>query len=428
MTTAPAEKTVFDVFAFDQEALANQVEIFQRLRDQAGPVVHMPELGMYFVLDYENIVAVVREPKLFSSEISAGESTNQIYEALVERVRASGEFAHLPDYGTTSRLVLAFADPPQHTRHRAPIGKAFSPAKVRELEPSIRAIADRLIDSFIDRGQVEMFSQFAAALSIRLIATALRCPEDDVPMLKRWSDDFLAAIASPIKLGDQEVDHFAQSRLDFDRYFGSKIEDEREHAHDDLFSAIVHGSAAGEQPLSNDEILMMLQEFLVGGTETAALATTSIFAHLITDPSLVERLRNQPDLIPSFVEESLRCDAPAQLGFRAATEDTELGGVPIPAGSTVVLHWACASRDPKVFQRPDDFEVTRDSRRHMAFGQGIHTCVGSGLARAEIRIGVERILARLDNLQLTKTEPTSWVASVLMHGRNSLPVTFTPRT
>ena len=426
-----ASKSAVDVFGFDQQALACPAQIFESLRTESGPVVFLPDLGLYFALDYESVTAAVRNPEVFSSTISAGESTNRIYDTLVEKAKASGELDDLIEgYGSSDRLVLAFADPPAHTRHRSLINRAFSPPRVRTLEPNMRTIADRLIDAFIDNGRVELMSEYATALSIRVIASALRCPDDDVPTLKQWADDFLAAIASSVDLEDAEIERFAQSRLDFDRYFTNKLADVRANPGDDLLSDIVHGSAEAEQPLTADEMLMMFQEFLVGGTETAALAMGSMVVHLTEDPELADRLRGDESLLAPFVEESLRWDHPAQVGFRTATRDTVLGGVDIPAGSTVILHWACASRDPAVFSDPDEFDLERKSRKaHLAFGQGIHLCVGAGLARAEIRIGLERLLARLDDIALA-ADPASldWVPSVLMHGRTQVPLTFTART
>jgi cytochrome P450 len=321
--------------------------------------------------------------------------------------------------------VLISADPPDHIRQRKLVNRAFTPPKVRDLEPRIRQLAHELVDRFVARGEVELVGEFAVLLPLTIIAEALGVSDDDLPQFKRWSDDFVALIGNHA-IGPAELGSMLVSQHEFHEYFSRVIGQRRAAPGDDLISQLV-AATIDEEPLRDDEILAMLNQFLVAGNETTTKLIASSVRLLLEHPDELDRLRAEPDRIAVFVEEALRLEPPVQGLYRTAAVDTEVGGVAIRAGDHLLLMYAAGNRDDARFERPGCIEPDRPgAMSHLSFGHGEHFCVGAALARAEGRIALEVLLERLADLRPAVDLATlDYEPSYVLHGLRRLPITFT---
>jgi len=324
--------------------------------------------------------------------------------------------------------VLLNADPPEHARQRKIVNRAFTPPKVQALEPRIRAVAQALVDGFAGRGAVELVAEYAVPLPLTIIAECLGVDEGDLPMFKRWSDDFVAGIGNP-EMDKDQLRSLLVSQDEFYAYFGERIEERRATPRDDLISDVVHATLDGG-PLEDHEMLGMFTQFLVAGNETTTKLIASGVRLLLDRPELATSLRRAPAALAGFVEEVLRVEPPVQGLYRTATTDTDLGGVAIPAGAHLLLLYAAGNRDEHRFARPDTVDPARsNAMQHLAFGRGEHYCLGAALARAEGRIGLEVLLERFADLRLAPgiaPDELEYEPSYVLHGLRRLPLAFTP--
>jgi cytochrome P450 len=325
--------------------------------------------------------------------------------------------------------VLLSADPPDHVRQRKLVNRAFTPPKVAALEPRIREVADELVDGFVGAGRAELVHDFGVPLPLTIIAECLGVADDDLPQFKRWSDDFVAIIGNHAMSTDQ-LRSLLLSQNEFFDYFAQKVADRRQHPRDDLISDIV-GASIDDEPLTDTEVLAMLNQFLVAGNETTTKLIASSVRILLEQPELIERFRADPTLVAGFVEEALRLQPPVQGLYRTAVRDTEVGGVPIAAGDHLLLVYAAGNRDPGRFDEPASVDPGRPGlMRHLSFGHGEHFCLGAALARAEGRIAVEVLVDRLDHLRVADgvdLATLDYEPSYVLHGLRSLPVQFEER-
>jgi cytochrome P450 len=288
---------------------------------------------------------------------------------------------------------LAAADPPDHTRQRKVVARRLSTNAMQEMEPEFRELVDRVLDAALRTGRIEWMSELAEPLPMVMVARVLGVPDDQAPRLKEQgyasveaisgfiSEERLAALGQPIMDVGPVVDVYLEAR---------------ESARYDRNTLIgVCAEAVDNGELTEEEALAML--FLIvsaGGESTTSLTGTAVRI-LAERPDLQDRLRRKPALIPSFVEEACRIDPPFRGHYRHVLSDTDLNGVEIPAGSTVVLVWPAANRDPDVFSNAEDIHLDRPNpRQHVGFGWGIHLCVGAPLARIETKVALEQLLAR----------------------------------
>ncbi len=319
------------------------------------------------------------------------------------------------------------ADPPEQKRFRKLIAKAFSVRRVGSLGERVCAIAEELVDGFAKDGQVELLSRFSQPLPLTVIAEQLGAPREDLHLFRKWTDGFLLQLSG---VADEAGHQQAQRMIrEFQRYFAERLEERRKDPHDDIISDIVHATVEGERPLDVAEMLSILQQLLVAGNETTASAITEGIWLLIQNPDQLELAQREPERIPNLVEEVLRMASPTANMWRVCKEDTELEGVEIPAGSMCMLRFAAAGRDPTMFPDPDRFDITRENAgEHLAFGLGIHFCVGAALARKEMVNAFETLLSRLDGFALdTTAPPPTHRPNVLLWGFDSMPLTFRER-
>lgn len=414
----------------DQRAIACPYPIFAELR-AASPVHYSDKLGAWVCTRYDDIRAVLRDTDRFSSSMPTGPTRlpEIMAGAMAELQRdptMAGTFAKIMSQRGQAAVLLN-ADPPEHRRQRLAVNRAFRPARIRAMEPMITEVADELLDAVVPAGRMETVSQFAVGLPMTIIARALGVGDDDLATFKRWSDDLVMPVGN-VSPSVGQVRAYLVSSTEFTDYFADMLARRKAEPEDDIISDVAAAEVDGA-PLTEAEMLSMLQQFLVAGNETTTKLLTNLVLHLATEDGLEERLRADPATIEAFVEEGLRYEAPVGGLFRRAKVDCEIGGVPVAAGDHVWVLYAAANRDGDRFPDPDRFDIDRaDVGDHLSFGHGEHFCIGAGLARSEARIAVERILARTENLRLAPDHPDfSYEDTFVLRGLRELHVEFDPR-
>lgn len=304
--------------------------------------------------------------------------------------------------------ALFSCDPPTQTRQKAIAVKSMNIARVRRMEPTIRAEANALIDAVIDQGSCNFFDAYASPLPVIMIATMLGM-DGDRDVFKHWSDDiadgYLTPMDNPRRL---EVLHSVKA---FMADLLPRIESRRQTPTDDLLSALVNstideedeakfGEMAGPRHLTDGELLCAVSQLLPAGNHTTTNLIANLLIDLIEHPEVMAELRADPSLIPNAIDESMRKDAPLRATYRVCTQDAEISGTKIPAGSLVPMMWGGAGHDPEVFPEPHKFNIHRENvKKHLSFGYGPHVCVGMPLARAVSRICFEVLFERVDNIR-----------------------------
>ena len=400
----------------DPEVLQNPFPMYQWALANA-PVMEMIGTGMTFVMSYADCAEATMRVDEFSNGFTAALSGAMSQDAEVAAILAQG----WPQMDT-----LLTADPPVHTRFRKLVNLAFSMPRVNALEAGIRDKVTALIDGFIARGECEFVADFCVPLPIQIISEQLGFAPSEHANVKRWSDAFADRLGHLISR-DRELE-CAREVVEFQQAVKIKIDARRANPTDDLLSDIVHASADGEPPLTDAEILSIAQQLMVAGNETTTHALAGGMVHLIQNPDQAAKLRADPKLIGNMVEEVLRLETPTSGMWRVVTRDCELGGHQFKAGAMVQLRYAAANRDPAKFPDPDRFDVERsNARAHIAFGRGIHMCVGNMLSRKEMAVAFELLLARLDDLALKPGTELRVAPNILLRGYTAVPMTFAAR-
>jgi cytochrome P450/nitrite reductase/ring-hydroxylating ferredoxin subunit len=381
---SPACRFDFDPMAPEQRECP--FEVYRRAREEA-PVFYSERFNLWVVTRYEDIVTVLKDPVLFSSA-----------QSLAVDNTVAPEVQAVLDTGYPATPTMVTADPPVHTRFRELVSKAFTSRRVATMEPQMRQIAHRLVDGFHADGHADLVRQFAYPFPMEVIAAILGVPFEDMDKFKRWSDD-MSARFGPLPLERQIA--CARSEVEFQHYFAAKLEERRIEPRTDLLTDLLNARVRGEAPLNMAEMLSILKQLLIGGNETSTNLIGSMILLLLSNRGQLELLLRNRALEAETVEEALRLESPVQGLFRTATRDCEIGGVRIPQGAHLELLYASGNRDRARFHDAEAFDITRrDSSNHMAFGFGIHFCIGAPLARCEARIALGVILDRLPNLRL----------------------------
>ncbi|MFE6840949.1 cytochrome P450, partial [Streptomyces sp. NPDC057705] len=302
----------------------------------------------------------------------------------------------LPETERESMLSnMLRSDPPDHTRLRRLVSKAFTARRVAGMRPRIQAITDRLLDEVVPSGRADLVADFALPLPVTVISELLGVPVDDRHDFQRWTDRMIMRGAEP---PDPAVVNEAWQHMR--AYVTELIRAKRAAPGDDLLSGLITARDQ-EQQLTEDELIAMVFLLLVAGYITTVNLIGGGIAMLLAHPDQLDRLRSEPELLPGAIEEFLRYDGPVSPGIaRFAREDVEIAGVTIPRGATVVIASAIADRDPARFADPDHLDITRKDNAHLAFGHGIHYCLGAPLARLEGQIAIGTALHRLPGLTL----------------------------
>lgn len=422
-TTDTGEIDLSTFNPFDPATLQCPFPHYAKMRAEQ-PVMFLPALGMYLVTTHELVGEIIRDTDTYSSAF--GNTSMPLAPELRERMMAviAEGYPRVP--------TMLTADPPNHTRYRRLVSKAFTPRSIADLEPTIRAITTRLIDSWIDRGRIEFVTDFAVPLPVEVIAKALNVPDDRLADFKRWSDDSIAGIGTNIG-----IDARLQAERgvnEFQHYFADALGQRRTHPQDDLLTHLLNAriddddpDVTDKRPLDMPEMLSIVQQLLVAGNETTTKMLTEMMRLLGEHPDQWDAVRADLDRVDRIVEETLRLSTPTQGMFRIVTRDTELGGVHLPAGSRIVIVFSSANRDESVFPHADDFDPDRDHvRDHLAFGKGIHYCLGANLSRLEGRIALQELASRIESFRLADDNAYGYFPSFMLRGLTSLTLEVTP--
>ncbi len=385
---------------FSDEMRRNPYPAYDRLR-AASPVLHLAPFDLWMILDYDGVRRALTDHAVFSSDLS-----------------------HVPGQGNPGEWFIFF-DPPRHTRLRALISKAFTPRVVADLEPRIRELSRQLLDEALGHREVDLVAEFSGPLPMRVIAELLGIPAEDWPRYRRWSDAILA-IANTFARGEEAERIIAEYRAVTEEMrvalpeLIDRVRSARPHA---LLAGLAE--AAGER-LTPREILGFVQLLLVGGQETTVNLINNALLSFLEHPDQLARLRAAPELLPSAIEEVLRYRSPLHWMPRATARDVEVHGRVIPAGKLVLPVIGSANRDPRQFPDAGRFDITRTPNPHIAFGHGIHACLGAPLARLEARIALADFLERVQGFELATDGPWEPRQALSVHGPSRLPIRLTP--
>ncbi|MCG8587775.1 MAG: cytochrome P450 [Proteobacteria bacterium] len=415
MTSPATDTPLAEINPFDAAVLNEPFAFDRRLRAEA-PVYRDPASGIVLVSTYERVMEVLRQPEQFSNRFAKAMGGGRSPDPEVQAVQAEG-------YPPVDTMLTA--DPPEHKRFRSLVNKAFTPRRVNSIEGEMEKISHELIDRFAADGRFEVLAQYSTWLPLTVIADQLGVPRSDLPKFKHWTDGFTAQLSG---FADQEGEVEAAKRIvAFQHYFADRLEEAREAPRDDIISDLVRARIEGERPLDVPESLSIIQQLLVAGHETTAAAIAEGMRLLVENPEQMALVREDPSLIPNAVEEVVRLTTPTQNMWRVVVEDCELGGMEIPAKSLLLLRYGSANRDETVFPDPDRFDVRRENAsENLAFGHGIHFCIGAMLARKEMLVAFRTLLGRLSGLRLAPGQKIHHHPSVLLRGLKSLELEFDP--
>jgi cytochrome P450 len=306
-------------------------------------------------------------------------------------------------------------DPPLHSLHRGLVQQAFTPGAIRAMTPRVEALTAELLDAVNGRETFDIHDDIAFPLPVVIISQMLGVPGEDIERFKQWSD------ASVEAMGAEDPTPWMGELEALQRYLLDQIRARRAMAAppDDLISRMV-GAKSDGQGLSDEAILGLVSQLLVGGNETTTSLITNVVWRLLEERSLWERVVADPSLAERAVEESLRFDPPVLALFRTTTRETEVRGVAIPKGAKVMLHYAAGNRDPEAFEDPDRFRLDRPPRRHLSFAIGVHVCIGAEMARLEARTALRALVTRFADLSLI--DRGERIKPFFLWGRRRLPV------
>ena len=409
MTTDAASTVQFN--PFDPAFKKNPYPTYKRLLEEDP--VHESPLGGLVLARYADCVAMLRD--------SRSSSDFRKSEGFAEQAAAQGWDIDVIMQESRSFLFL---DPPDHTRLRGLVNKAFTPRVVEGLRPRIEAIVAELLDTAGQRGEMDIMADFAYPLPVQIICDMLGVPVVDNARFREWTNEAARSLDPDFALPQEEIERRQRTFEAFDGYFRDLIAKRRTEPGDDLISALIAAEDEGNK-LSEQELISTCILLLVAGHETTVNLIGNGSLALLRHPNQLQRLRDDPSLIKPAVEELLRYDPPVQLTARVALEEMEFGGKVLRKGQQATLLIGAANRDPAQFADPERLDITREDNRHIAFGMGIHFCLGAPLARVEGQIAIGELVRRLDGLQLAGEEP-EYKENLVLRGLASLPVRFTP--
>ncbi len=402
MSTPASDVKSFNPMA--PEFLADPYPTYHRLR--AEDPVHQSPLGFWVLTRYEDVSAVLRDPRFVKEPLAA-----------LIAARFGGQVPR------GVGLSMLDRDPPDHTRLRSLVSKAFTPRVVEGLRPRIQQIVDGLIARAQAVGSMDLIEEFAYPIPVNVICEMMGVPIEDHDRFKGWSLDIARGLDSIWLPPDSEIPRRSvAARHAISDYFRELIAARRTTPRGDLLSALIAAEEAGDK-LSEEELLATCILILIAGHETTVNLIGNGVLALLRHPGELRRLRETPALITTAVEELLRYDGPVQRTARVASDDATIGGQTIRKGDMVMPFIGAADRDPAQFPEPDRLDLARADNRHIAFGWGIHFCLGAPLARVEGQIAIDTLVRRLPRLELA-TERPEYRQSLTLRGLKALPVTF----
>jgi len=418
-------------FFRDDGVVADPYPYFDALREQC-PVRREPHHGVMMVTGYDEAVEVYNDTETFSSCTAVtgpfpgfpvpleGDDVSELIEKHRDELPMSDQLSSL--------------DPPKHTDHRALLMRLITPKRLKENEASMWQLADRLLDTFLAGGEGEFINEFAGPFTLLVIADLLGVPEEDrlelADELQHRPRDRVrdGAVGS---IGDATLAHNPLGHLY--RRFTAYVEDRRREPRDDVLTGLATATFPDGSTPDVADVVRVAANLFAAGQETTVRLLGAALQLIAERPDLQRVLRSERDRIPNFVEESLRIESPVKGDFRLSRVPTTVAGVDIPAGTTMMVLNGAANRDPRNFDDPRTFDVARaNARQHLAFGRGIHTCPGAPLARAEARVGIERLLDRTADIRISErvhgpedARRYGYVPTFILRGLTRLQLEFT---
>jgi cytochrome P450 len=384
---------------FSPEIRRNPFPFYDRLR-AAAPVLHEPDFGAWMIFDYASAKQALTDHERFSSSMFTAGRSN-------------------PEW-------MIFVDAPRQPKLRSLISRAFAPKAIAELAPRIRELSRELLDKVADRGEMDVAVEFATPLPMIVISEMIGVPAAEWARFRRWSDVILKlshTVSAGAAASVAAAEYFA-IHAEMSAYVRALVEERRANPREDLLTRLAQAEVDGER-LTEQEILGFVELLIVAGQETTSNLIANAVLCFAENPDQRERLMSEPELMPNAIEEVLRFRSPVQWIFRATQCDVEMHGQTIPAGKLVLPMIGSANRDPLVFAEPNRFDIGRDPNPHIAFGHGLHFCLGAPLARLEASIALPDLLARLGRFELAEE---NWKPRSALHvlGPTRLPVRFEP--
>ncbi|WP_165422899.1 cytochrome P450 [Ktedonosporobacter rubrisoli] len=391
-----------------------QVELpytfYARIR-QEEPITFNPELNAYLVSRYDDIRSILSQPEYFSSK-EALDFPVKFHEQTLAELRKGYQFV----------TATINSDGARHKRQRAPFQKAFAPARIKSMEPLIQEVAIRLANAFREDGRVEIISQFAYPLPLEIILTLVGVPLQDLEMIKARSDAARLLLSLTLPL-EQQVD-CARQFVELQHYYAQLLEERRKKPAQDLISDLISSGEEGEEQPSLPELIRQIMGVVVAGHETTTHLIGSGLIVLLEQPERWQELCAHPEYIPVAIEEILRLRGPVQGFFRTTTQQVTVGGQRLPAGTRLFLLYASANRDEERFPQAEHYIGNRQPNHHLAFGHGVHFCVGAPLARLEGRIAFETLTHYFPNLRLVPDQRFFYTFNLTTYGCQQIYLTW----
>ena len=402
---APPAEPLFNPMS--PEVIADPYPYYHRLRE-TDPV-HRSALGFFVASRHADVAHILRD-KRFGKDF-VGRMTRRFGKEVMEE----------PVYRSMRHWMLQ-QDPPDHTRLRGLVVKAFTARRVEDMRPRIQEIVDATLDRVAERGRMDLIADFAFRLPVTVICEMLGIPKEEHEVFHMGARTG-GRLLDPVPLSRAEIDEANAGSLMQAEYFRSLFELRRRQPGEDLTSQLVQAEEEGAK-LSNEELTANIILLFGAGHETTVNLIGNGLLALARNPGQLELLQNDPSLIVNAIEEFLRYDSSVQLTGRTALEDVEVGGTPVSKGESVLCLLGAANRDPAVYPDPDRLDITRPNIRPLSFGGGIHFCLGAQLARIEGEVAISTLLRRFPKLKLDNPETPDWRPTFVLRGLNRLPASW----
>jgi cytochrome P450 len=394
----PGGAALVEYDPYDWKIHEDPYPTYKALREHA-PVYYNAERDFWALSRHADVLAAFRDPVRYSNAQGVSLERTQVREA---------------------RAVMSFLgmDPPEHTRVRALVNRGFSPRRVTQLEPNIRSLATRYIDAFVEAGRCEFIDAFAGRLPMDVISEMVGVPEADRDQLRTWADLVLHREADNPNVPPAGM----EAAANLIKYFAEQVTERRSAPRDDLTDALIAAKIDGDR-LEDPDIIAFLFLMIIAGNETTTKLLANALYWLWRNPDQRDLVRADPALIPGWGEETLRYDASSQLIARTLTCDVELHGERMREGDRVALLIGSANRDERVWERPDAYDIRRNTQNSLSFGQGTHFCLGASLARLETRISLEELHRRIPGYEIDESGAKRMHSSNV-RGYSALPIEF----
>lgn len=406
MTAVPA----FDPTSDGQ--LADPYPVYAQMRARC-PVLHDLDRDIFVVTRHEDVVRVVHDPETFSSEsavrVTAGPEPDEVKQVLAE--------------GWSLTPNLTESDGEEHTRLRVAVNRVFTPRRVAALEPFVRETAEELVDRFAADGSTDVIEGYAWPLPLMVMARILGVPAQDVPLLRRWSSNWLKLSVGTGEPAERV--EWARDVVTMQHYVMALLEDPDRAGEDSLIASLAQYGA--EHRLDEVELMRIVMNLVIAGHVTVTRAIGNGLVTLLENPGQLSALRAGDAPVEAMVEEILRFESPVQGLFRTVTRPTEIGGTRLAPGDRVMVHWGSANRDECAFDDPGEFALrSRPGRLQMAFGRGVHACLGASLARLQLRVAIPLLFDRLPGLRLGPADTRVRERLVIARGFEELRLHWDP--